>query len=70
MIEIRDTPGGFALIHKRGSRILREVTVRQPEERLLDVTCLDDPFNPKPERGSDAPPRRSSRPQTGHADQG
>lgn len=70
MIEIEDLPGGFALILKRGGRHLREIAVRQPEERLLDVACLDDPFTPKPERGSDAPPRRSSRPQTGHADQG
>lgn len=70
MIDIQDMAGGFALVHKLGSRAVREIVVHQPQERLLDVECLDDPFNPKPVRGSDAPPRRSSRPKAGYADQG
>ena len=70
VIEILDLPGGFSLIEKRGGRVVREVWFRQAEERLLDVEALNDPFNPKPERGSDVPSCRSSRPQKGHADQG
>lgn len=70
MIDIRETPDGVTLTLKRSGRALREVSIHQPEERFLDVECLNAPFNPKPERGSDAPSCRSSRPQKGHADQG
>lgn len=69
VIEILDLPGGFSLIEKCRGRVVREVWFQQAEERLLDVETLNESFTPKPERGSDVPSCRSSRPQTGHADQ-